>query len=59
MGPKWCCLKPDRIGRSIQIGKGQIPGKKEFDETIRYFQNQLANIGGNKTLIPSDNRQLT
>ena len=34
----------DELGGQFRLAR-QIPGKKEFDETIRYFQNQLANIG--------------
>ena len=34
----------DELGGQFLLAR-QIPGKSEFDETIRYFQNQLTNIG--------------
>jgi 2,4-dienoyl-CoA reductase (NADPH2) len=39
----------DRIGGQFNMAK-QIPGKEEFHETIRYFENRLRNTGVNLLL---------
>ncbi len=36
--------KSDSIGGQLKIA-AEIPGKSEFKETIRYFQNELAELG--------------
>lgn len=36
--------REERIGGQFNIA-GQIPGKEEFAETIRYFSHQLASVG--------------
>lgn len=39
----------DRIGGQFKIAM-QIPGKEEFEETLRYFSNRLAEVGVTVTL---------